>query len=149
MRSTTERVPAAESARKSQPSQPSQSRRFRRDSSPIGRAKGYDKSQLSIHIPDLFPRHRLIADELVSVQIFPVHIHGGDLVVIVGGVVVNPLAYIATAGVEGDLIFLFLQTAQSPLLVYAAENVEELADGVQFIVRGQRMELCKSHAHKS
>ena len=104
---------------------------------------------LLILIPHLLFRNRLVNDQAVSIQILLVHIYGGDLMVIVGGVVVNPLAYIAAAGVEGDLIFLFLQTAQSPLLVYAAENVEELADGVQFIVRGQRMELCKSHAHKS
>ena len=104
---------------------------------------------LLILIPHLLFRNRLVNDQAVAIQIFLTHIHGGDLVVIVGGVVVNSLAYIAAAGLEGDLIFLFLQTAQSPLLVYAAENVEELADGVQFIVRGQRMELCESHAHKS
>ena len=115
----------------------------------IAKPGAFRAGLILILIPHLLFRNRLVNDQAVAFQIFLMHIHGSNLVVIVGGVVVNPLAYIAAAGVEGDLIFLFLQTAQSPLLVYAAENVEELADGVQFIVRGQRMELCKSHADKS
>ena len=85
---------------------------------------------LLILIPHLLFRNRLVNDQAVAIQILLVHIYGSDLVVIVGGVVINSLAYIAAAGVERDFVFLFLQAAQPTLLVYTAQNVEELADAL-------------------
>ena len=77
------------------------------------------------------------------------HIDSIDLMIFIGGIIINSLCCVAAGSVESDLIFAFCYFAAATLLIYGAEDVEELADGVQLILRGQRMELCKSHAHKS
>ena len=90
-----------------------------------------------ILVLDLLLNNGGVGDEGLAVQVFFVEIYGGDLVVIVGGVIINPPGQVAAAGVEGDFVFVFFQSAQAALLVHAAENVEELADGVYFILWGQ------------
>ena len=69
---------------------------------------------------NLLALHQRIAGQLAAVQIFPVHIHGGNLVVAVGGVVVNALVGVAAAGVKGDFVLAALQLATAPLLVNRA-----------------------------
>ena len=54
-------------------SQPSQSRRFRRDSSPIGRAKGYDKSQFPGQTKIPFSFGRILRKKRVRCPIRAAH----------------------------------------------------------------------------
>ena len=69
-----------------------------------------------------------VANQESSVQIFVVHVYGRNLVVFVGCVVVDSFGGVAAGGVDGDFIFSFCYFAAASLLVYGAENVEELAD---------------------
>lgn len=56
--------------------------------------------------------------------------------VFVGGVVVDSFVCVAAGGVEGDFVFAFVYFAAASLLVYRAEDVEELADAFEFGVAG-------------
>ena len=56
------------------------------------------------------------------------HVYGGNLVVFVGCIVVDSFGGVAAGGVEGDFLFFFCYFAATSLLVYGAEDVEELAD---------------------
>ena len=48
---------------------------------------------------DLFLLDQRISNQLRPVQVFPVHIHRGDLVVVIGGVVVYAFACITAGGI--------------------------------------------------
>ena len=61
----------------------------------------------SVLITDLLVLDGLVGDEAISIQILPVHIQGGDLVVVVGGVVIDALGHVAAAGIQGDLVLVF------------------------------------------
>ena len=55
-------------------------------------------------------------------------VHGGNLMVVVGGVVVNATIRVAAGGVDGDFVLVFAQTHAAPGLGHGAKNVEKLAD---------------------
>ena len=80
---------------------------------------------------DLLIENQGITDESGAVQILPVHIHGCNLVVIIGSVVVNAFVSVAAGGIDGDLIFA-AYIAAAPLLIHRAQNVEKLADAFVF-----------------
>lgn len=61
-----------------------------------------------------------------------VHAYGRNLVVFVGCIVVDSFGGVAAGGVDGDFIFSFCYFAAASLLVYRAEDVEELADAFGF-----------------
>ena len=56
--------------------------------------------------------------------------------VFVGGVVVDSFGCVAAGGVEGDFVFALVYFAAASLLIYGAEDVEELADAFWFGVAG-------------
>ena len=56
--------------------------------------------------------------------------------VFVGGIVVDSFGYIAAGCVEGDLVFSIVYFTASSLLIYGAEDMEELADAFCFGVTG-------------
>ena len=68
--------------------------------------------------PYLFFLDGLIAHQLIPVQILPVHIDAGDLMVIIGRVIVNSLIRITAGGINGDLAFTILQLTATALLIY-------------------------------
>ena len=86
----------------------------------------------SILICDLLLFDQRIYTQAVSFQIFPVHIHGGNLTVFVGGIIINSSGSIAAAGIACKFIFFIAYTGQAPLLGNAGENVKELADAFGF-----------------
>ena len=77
---------------------------------------------------NLFALHQRVAGQLGAVQVFPVHIHSGDLVVAVGRVVINAFVGVAATGVEGDLILAAVQLTAAALLFDRVQDVEELVD---------------------
>ena len=56
------------------------------------------------------------------------HIHGSDLMVSIGGVIVDPLIAITAAGIQGHLKVSISQIRTALLLIYGAQDMEELAD---------------------
>ena len=84
-----------------------------------------------------------------TVQIFVVHGHSGDLVVIVGRVVIDTCIGVAAACVEGDLVLAVIQLTAAALLLYRAEDVEELADTAHLVVGRFRVAPGKGHFDKA
>ena len=54
------------------------------------------------------------------------HIDSIDLMIFIGGIIINSLCCVAAGSVESDLIFAFCYFAAATLLIYGAEDVEEL-----------------------
>ena len=69
----------------------------------------------------LFCRYRLITYQFGFFQVLVVHIYCGDLVIVVGSVVVNALVEITTRGVYRYFILAVSHFATASLLVNAAE----------------------------
>ncbi len=65
-----------------------------------------------------------------------VHGYCTNLVVFIGGVVINSFCCVAAGSVEGNFVFAFCYFAAATLLIYGAEDVEELADAFEFGVAG-------------
>ena len=84
-----------------------------------------------------------------SVKIFSVHVHRRDLAVGICGVVINSTACITAGGVDRDLIFSFCNLTAAALLLYRAEDVEELADTAHLVVGRFRVAPGKSHFDKA
>ena len=88
---------------------------------------------------DLFGGDEGIAREVGAVKVNAVEVNGGDLVVVVAGVVVNAGAEIATGGIDGDFVFRIVggaEAAGATGLVNGVENVEELTDAAEFVGSG-------------
>ena len=98
---------------------------------------------------NLLALHQRIAGQLAAVQIFPVHIHGGNLVVAVGGVVVNALVGVAAAGVKGDFVLAAVQLTAAALLLDRMQNVEKLPDALGLTVTGFGVHPHKGGADKA
>ncbi len=64
------------------------------------------------------------------------HIDSIDLMIFVGVVVINSFYCITAGGVEGNFVFVFCYFAAATLLIYGAEDMEELADAFCFGVTG-------------
>lgn len=64
------------------------------------------------------------------------HIDSIDLMIFIGGIIINSLCCVAAGSVESDLIFAFCYFAAATLLIYGAEDMEELADAFCFGVTG-------------
>ena len=100
-------------------------------------------------LPDLPLRHSGIADESVPVQVLPVHVHGGDLPVIVGGVVVDPPVRVPAGGVQGHLIGPVRHLAAAALLLHGAQDVKHLAHALPLSRPGQGVQPGKRGPDKS
>ena len=97
---------------------------------------------------DLFCGNRCKTGQFLSVQVGLMHVYSADLVVIIGGVVVNAPVRVAAGGIEGDLVFSLSQVAAAALLVHGAENVEELADALLLALSAPGIQLRKGHPNK-
>ena len=93
--------------------------------------------------------HQRIADKRFAVQVFFVHIHTDDAVIIVGFVIINPFVGIAARSVNGNFVFAVFQSATSSLLVNRPQNMKELADAGFFVIRGFGIHFDKRHPDKS
>lgn len=78
---------------------------------------------------------RGIGDQRFRIQILQVHIHSTDLMILIGGVVINSLLGAAAGGIEGDLIC-SVYIAAAAGLIHKAENVKKLADAFRFRASG-------------
>ena len=77
------------------------------------------------------------------------HVDCGDLVILIGGVVIDSLARIAAGGVERDFVMSLTDLTAAALLIDGAENMEELADALGFGVSGEGMRSRKGHSGKT
>ena len=77
------------------------------------------------------------------------HIDSIDLMIFIGAIIINTLCCVAAGSVESDLIFAFCYFAAATLLIYGAEDVEELADAFFFAVTGDRVRAGECHAGKA
>ena len=84
-----------------------------------------------------------------AVKIFFVHINSRYLMVVIGCVVINPLAGIAARCVYGYLKFAALQFAAAPLLLCRAENVKKLTDAFLLAAAGDGVHFNKSGSCKA
>ena len=82
-------------------------------------------------------------------QIFTMHIDSIDLMIFIGGIIINSLCCVAAGSVESDLIFAFCYFAAATLLIYGAEDVEELADAFEFGVAGSGVHFCEGNFGKA
>lgn len=88
---------------------------------------------------DLFGSDEGIAREVGAVKVNAVEVNGGDLVIVVAGVVVDTSAEVATGGIDGDFVFGIVggaEAAGAAGLVNGVENVEELADAAELVGSG-------------
>ena len=86
-----------------------------------------------------------VEDEGFAAEVLVMHIYGRNLVVFISSVVVDSLCGVAAGGVKGNLIFSFGYFAASSLLVYTAEDMEELADAFGFGFTGSGVHFCKCY----
>ena len=77
------------------------------------------------------------------------HIHGSDLMVSIGGVIVDPLIPITAAGIQGHLKVSISQIRTALLLIYGAQDMEELADAFEFGVAGSGVHFCEGNFGKA
>ena len=77
------------------------------------------------------------------------HIDSIDLMIFIGGIIINSLCCVAAGSVESDLIFAFCYFAAATLLIYGAEDVEELADAFEFGVAGPGVHFCEGNFGKA
>lgn len=96
----------------------------------------------------MFALHQRVARELAAVEVHTVHVHGGDLVVAVGRVVVDALVGVAAAGVQGDLVLAAVQLAAAALLFDRMQDVEELPDALGLARAGLCVHPHEGHADK-
>ena len=88
---------------------------------------------------DLFGSDEGIAGEIGAVKVNAVEVNGGDLVIVVAGVVVDASAEVATGGIDSDFVFGMVggaEAAGAAGLVNGVEDVEELADAAEFVGSG-------------
>ena len=76
-----------------------------------------EKGQLKIY-KDLFCGNRCKTGQFLSVQVGLMHVYSADLVVIIGGIIINSLCGIAAGGIKSNLIFSLSYFAAASLLVY-------------------------------
>lgn len=81
---------------------------------------------------DLLALHKRISREFCPVQILRMHVHACDLVIFVGGVVVDSLVCIATGSINRDLVLFAAYIAATSLLLYGVQDMEELAHARAF-----------------
>ena len=84
-----------------------------------------------------------IGAQLPAVQVFPVHVHGGDGAVVVGGVVVDAPVGVAAGAVNGQIQLSVAQQHTAPLHLHGFEDVEKLADALHLRFPGCGVQLHK------
>ena len=77
---------------------------------------------------NLFACTHRIANQLCSIQIFPVHVNRRNLMIVISGVIVDALARIVADRVNGFFILTIFHLAAPILLFHRTENVEKLTE---------------------
>ena len=90
-----------------------------------------------------------ILEQPIAVQIAPVHIHGRNAGIVVGGVIVNTLVGVDAGGIYRDLTAAIGQTHAPTLLIHRPQNVKERADALLLSFPLQRIQLHKCRPDKS
>ena len=97
---------------------------------------GCSSQRMAVFLPILQDNVRffdqLPGDKAAALQILFVHIHGMDLTVTVGGIVVDPPVGIAAGAVNGDLIHIRGKFYTAELHFHGFEDVEKLIDAFAF-----------------
>ena len=78
-----------------------------------------------------------------------VHIYSTDLMVFISCIIIDSFCCVAAGCVESNLIFAFCYFAAATLLIYGAEDVEELADAFEFGVAGSGVHFGEGYFGKS
>ena len=99
-------------------------------------------------VVNLLVIYERIADELIAVEIFTVHIHGGDLPILIGGVIIDATIEVTARRVSGDLPTV-LDGTTSARLRDGVENVKKLSDAVSFTITAYRVHPCKRCTYKA
>ena len=97
---------------------------------------------------DLLSQNQGIADQIACVQIPMAQVNRGNLVIIVGGVIIDSLIGVTAAGIDGDLIAAMFNLTAASLLVDRAQNVEKLADAFRFGIPGYRVHPGKGYPYE-
>ena len=77
------------------------------------------------------------------------HIHSTDLVIVIGGIVIDALCSIAAGSIKRYFIFSISHIAAAALLLDRAENVEKLADALLFRTAGNGIHPSESGPDKT
>ena len=93
--------------------------------------------------PDLLLTEQGIADDFPSLKILPGQLHGGDLAVFVGFVIIDSQVGVAAGRIGGKLIQSAPNVNRTTLLGHTAENVKKLTDGFRFRMTGDGVHLCE------
>ena len=91
--------------------------------------------------------HR-ITDQFFCIQIFPVHVHCRNLMILVSGVIINSPGSIHAGGINRDFIFSVRHLTAPSLLFYRSQNMEELSDTVLLSLSRYCMHSCIRHTYK-
>ncbi len=83
-----------------------------------------------------------------AVQVGFVHIYGGNLLIVVGRVIVNAFVGVATGRVDGVFVAVFYATSAF-LLRHAAQNMEKLRHARRFVAVAHRVVEHKCRSHKA
>ena len=89
-----------------------------------------------------------MAYKLCAVDVLAVELHGGYLMIVVGGVIIYSLVGVVAGGVNGYLISAPYLAAAS-LLIYRAQDMEELADAFSLAAARAGVHLHECTADKS
>lgn len=100
----------------------------------IMQSNDYIDDILPILHPDLLFSDRFVTHQLIRVQILPVHIHPGNLMIVISGIIIDSLICVTAGGVNRDLTITILKLAAAPLLVYGIQNMKKLADAFLFAI---------------
>ena len=90
-----------------------------------------------------------ILNQHCTIQILLMHIHGGNLVIIISCIIVNSSVRITAGSINRYLMLSVIQFTAAPLLVQRAQNMEKLADTLLLSLPGNRVHLHKHRPDKS
>ena len=99
--------------------------------------------------PDLLTLNQRITCKILTVQIFLMHIHAGNLAVFIGGIIVNTFVCVAAGSINRNLILIVSHVDTASLLVYGTQDVEKLADAFRFRISGNGIHFCKRYFYKA
>ena len=102
-----------------------------------------------ILVENLTFRNWCVCGKFGHVKVGFVHINRTNLMVVIGGVVVDSLVGIAAGSVNCDFILSVCDLTTTSLLVNRTENVEKLAHTLAFAVTRNGVELCERNLCKT
>ena len=95
----------------------------------------------SILVGDILGDSHREGDQVVTIEILPIHPDGIDSPIVIAGVVADPIGGVIAGGVDSYLEFIFADLGDTSLLLYALEDVEELGDAWCFLGWGATIQF--------